>query len=225
MFKFVRSRTLFAALVCLLAVAGAHAQSSSTPLSRQMEHIDLGLSAPYELTRSSSGRGITQSVSTASGFLGTLRYTHSPFIGAEMNYKKTRFTQNYVYPFSSQKPGGGTIVTPVPLGVEANVIEYSWGYVAHTPSTYFGFKPFGGVGLGSLEFRPTPNGGQSLIRQFRAVYYWDIGADYQLGSPHFGARVAMRQIFYIAPDFGQNYLTSGARTSTFEPSAGFYLHF
>jgi len=225
MLKFVRSRTLYAALACFLTVAAAHAQTSSTALSRQLDHMDLGLTAPYELTRTSSGNNITQAVSTASGFLGTLRYTHSPFIGFEMNYKKTRFTQNYTYPFTAQNPGGGSIVTPATLGVEANVQELSWGYVAHAPSTYFGFKPFGGVGLGTLEFKPTPNGGEGLERQFRAEYYWNIGADYQLGSPHFGARVAMRQIFYIAPDFGQNYLTSGARTSTFEPSAGFYLHF
>jgi len=105
------------------------------------------------------------------------------------------------------------------------VIETSWGYVAHTRSSYVGFTPFGGGGLGSLEFKPTPAGGEGLIRQFRAVYYWNLGADYSIMHSHFGARAEMRQLFYLAPDFGQNYLTSGARTSTLEPSIGFYARF
>jgi hypothetical protein len=231
MFKFVRSYSLYAVLGCLFAVAGANAQSDTPVEHKQLERMDLAFSVPYEVTRSSSGHNsagsISQSVSTAAGFLATFRYTYSPLIGLEMNYKRTRMAQNYIYPFVALNPAPppSNIVVPTPLGVETSVVETSWGYVAHTRSSYYAFTPFGGVGLGSLEFKPTPAGGEGLIRQFRAVYYWNIGADYNIMHSHFGARAEMRQLFYLAPDFGQNYLTSGARTSTLEPSIGFYARF
>jgi hypothetical protein len=231
MFKFVRSCSLFAALSFCLAVTGAHAQSDAPVEHKQFDRMDLGLSAPYELTKSSAGNSsigpVSQSVSSASGVLATFRYTKSPWVGFEMNYKRSRMTQNYIYSAIQLNPAPPptTIVVPTALGVESNVIETSWGYVAHAPSSYFGLKPFGGVGVGSIEFKPTKNGGQGLLRQFRAVYYWDLGADYTFGASHFGARVAVRQLFYLAPDFGQNYLTSGARTHTLEPTIGFFARF
>jgi len=89
MFKFVRSYSLYAALGCLFAV-GAHAQSDTPVEHKQLERMDLAFSVPYEVTRSSSGHNsvgpISQSVSTAAGFLATFRYTYSPLIGVEMNY-------------------------------------------------------------------------------------------------------------------------------------------
>jgi hypothetical protein len=220
MFKFVRSRSLFAAFVCLFAVAGAHAQSTpETPGQRQLDRMDFGITAVVDATRSTSGKVVNdQSVSTPVGALFTLRYTKSPWVGAEMNYRAfVRSTQNYTY-------------TPADaitrqLGVQSNNTELSWGYVAHTPNTYFGLQPFGGAGVGTLEFKPTPAGGVGLIRQFRAGYYWNVGADYTIPGSHFGMRVQFRQVFYLAPDFGQSYLTSGSRTSTFEPAFGFFAHF
>ena len=219
MFKFVRSCALFAVLTCLFTAAGAHAQN--TARDRQLARVDFALTAPFELTRSTTGNGVSDTVSTAAGGMATLRYTKSPWIGAEMNYKRSRMTENYVYPFH----GLGGTTTPTPLGVQVNVIEMSWGYVAHAPSTYYGFKPFGGVGLGSLEFKPTSAGGEGLLRQFRAEYYWNAGADYTFGGSHFGARAQIRQLFYLVPDFGQNYLTSHSRTSTIEPAIGFFARF
>jgi hypothetical protein len=38
-------------------------------------------------------------------------------------------------------------------------------------------------------------------------------------------RVAFRQLIYLAPDFGQNYLTIGRRAVTTEPTFGFFLRF
>jgi hypothetical protein len=231
MFKFVRICSLYAALGCIFALGSAHAQVDAPAEHKQFNRMDLAFSVPYEVTRSSSGRSsigpVSQSVSTTAGFLATFRYTYSPLIGLEMNYKRSRMTQNYIYSANQTNPTPppSSIVVPMALGVQASVIETSWGYVAHTRSSYYSFTPFGGVGLGSLEFKPTPAGGEGLIRQFRAVYYWNIGADYNIMHSHFGARAEMRQLFYLAPDFGQNYLTSGARTSTLEPSIGFYARF
>jgi len=223
MFKFLRSCSLFAVAASLFAVT-AHAQTV-TPLQRQLSRIDLGISAPFEFTRTTSGSTpasfhtlVTVNPSTSAGYMFTLRYTASPLVGLEMNYKYTRATQNYIY-----TPSGTT--TPVPFGVQANINETSWGYVAHAPGEYFGIKPFGGVGLGTLRFQPTSAGGQGVLKQYRAAYYWNLGGDYTILGSHFGARAQIRQIFYKAPDFGQNYLTSGTHTSTFEPSIGFFARF
>ncbi len=219
MSKLVRSRFLFAALVVLLAATAANAQS--TTRDRILSRIDLGLSFPLESTSTTSGQRVqSQKPSTASGYVIALRYTKSPWIGAEMTYKYSRFAQNYVYNFNA-------VGTPDyrPLGIEANVKELTWGYVAHAPGTYAGFKPYAGAGVGTTDFVPTPNGGQGLGRQFRATYYWNLGADYNFGDSHFGARAQVRQLFYLAPDFEANYLTSGARTHTLEPAIGFYARF
>jgi hypothetical protein len=57
------------------------------------------------------------------------------------------------------------------------------------------------------------------------TYYYAVGAEKSVLSPHFGLRVQLRQTFFKAPDFGQNYLTIQQHTWTFEPGAGFYLKF
>ena len=61
--------------------------------------------------------------------------------------------------------------------------------------------------------------------QARAAYYYSIGAENTVFSSHFGVRAQFRQVFFLAPDFGQNYLTIKHRTSTFEPGFGFFLRF
>lgn len=221
MLKSVRSRFLFAALVSLLVASAANAQSVSSR-DRILSRIDLGVSVPLEYSATTSGGIVSsQNESTGSGYLISLRYTKSPWIGAEMNYKFSRFTQNYIYTYHAI--GGSSYLAP--LGIDANVKELTWGYIAHTSHTYAGFKPYGGVGLGTTDFVPTPNGGQGQERQFRATYYWNLGTDYNFSDSHFGARVQVRQLFYKAPDFGQSYLTSGAHTHTVEPAIGFYARF
>jgi hypothetical protein len=57
------------------------------------------------------------------------------------------------------------------------------------------------------------------------VYYYDGGLEDSLFTPHFGVRLQFRQVFFKAPDFGQNYLTIQQHTSTIEPGIGFYLKF
>jgi hypothetical protein len=56
------------------------------------------------------------------------------------------------------------------------------------------------------------------------AYYYSLGVDDAI-SPHFGFRAQFRQAFFLAPDFGQNYLTILHHTSTIEPGVGFYLRF
>jgi hypothetical protein len=212
-------------LFCLLAAtagSAAKAQTSQNPaLDRQLARFDIAVTASVVLGINSNGTAIINTVPTpvnlnpsnTVGPLVTIRYTVKPLIGFEFNYGYARFTQNFT-PFGATGETGG---------VQQNTSEYTLGYVAHF-SPRHGIVPFAGAGLGTLDFRPTPGGGEGLLPQARATYYYTLGGDYRL-SEHFGMRGQFREQFYLAPDFETNYLTIHAHTTTFEPGFGFYARF
>jgi opacity protein-like surface antigen len=210
--------SVFFCLVTSVSGIAAHAQAlPETPLQRQLDRIDLGVAAIGQITKDVSGKNylnesITQRASTTVGVLVTLRYTKSPFMGFEGNFSQARYTEN----FSGHVIGGA----------QTKASEYSLGYVAHLPNPLgFGVRPFGSAGVGTIAFRPTSGGGQGLPSQYRMGYYYNVGLDDDILSKHFGLRLSLRQVFYKAPDFGQNYLTIQQHTNTLEPSIGFYLKF
>ena len=225
--------------VCLAAsslarMAQGQAQVETT-LERQLHHLDLGISVIEVITGNTSGRNYAnassapvqaQTLSTDStngtGGLVTLRYTRSPLLGAEFNYSFARYTTN----FNPTSAVSGTLVPVAPGGVQANANEVTLGYVVHGPELAgIGLKPFGSVGAGTTVFTPTTNGGLGLQQQGRATYYYAIGAEAPLLTSHFGLRAQFRQSFFLLPDFTANYLTIKQRTSSIEPSFGFYLHY
>lgn len=224
--------------LALVAAASstAFAQSSSvpvTPTEKFFAHFDLGVEGMGSLTSNTSGNitvptsnnyggYLTDSPSTTVGYLLNVSYTKSPYFGIEFNYNYARYTENYTYPVAT-----GVASAPFtyrPLGVQTNAKEYTLGYVAHIPHEIAGLKPFVGAGAGSIGFKPTPNGGEGFNTQARMAYFYELGVNKPLGE-HFGLRVEFRQVFFLAPDFGQNYLTNIQHTNTVEPAAGFYIHF
>ena len=203
-----------------------------TPLDRQLHRLDLGVSVIEVITGNTSGQSfatskptpaeaqtLTTNSTNGTGGLVQLRYTKSPLLGAEFNYSFARYTTNF------NPPSGGTVVAPG--GVQADANEITLGYVAHGPSlTDFGLKPFGAAGAGSTVFTPTLNGGgQGFFKQARMTYYYALGVEAPLLSSHFGLRAQFRQSFYLLPDYSANFLTIKQRTSSLEPSFGFYLHY
>lgn len=222
-----RLSTVRTVLFCLLAaLAGstgkAQAQAQTqTPLDRQLSRMDLGVSGTGHFTKTVSGtnyfgKEVTQDGSNTFGALVELRYTKSPWIGAQLNYSYARYTQNFTN-------------TPPPQyilgGAQNNASEFSLGYVAHPPHPFYGFQPFFGVGGGVTVFHPTAGGGQGLPQQGAGTFYYAIGAERTVFSPHFGIRAQFRQAFFLAPDFYQNYLYTGKRSYTLQPGFGFYLRY
>ena len=212
-----------------LCLSGPQLQAQAqveTVLQHQLHRADLAISGMGTFTGNTSGSAVYNAVSqplmaspsSTLGALVTLRYTKSPLLGAEFNYSRARY--NITYSTSAQAG------PPVP-SVQSNVSEYTVGYVAHGPALLgFGITPFGAVGAGSTAFTPTTFGGQGLREQARATYYYAVGVEAPvLYEGHIGLRAQVRQAFYLAPDFGQNYLTIKQRTSSFEPAVGIYLHF
>jgi hypothetical protein len=206
-------------LLCVaMCLPGSAARGQAVPvsgLSRQLSRVDLAVSGVGQFTGGVSGTNylnqpLTQDASNTLGALVTLRYIKSPLIGFEGNYGYARYTEN----FSAYVIGGA----------QTKASEYTLGYVAHLP-TFVGLQPYVSAGAGSIAFRPTPNGGQGLPVQARAAYYYSAGVENTVFSSHFGIRAQVRQVFFKAPDFGQNYLTINKRTSTFEPGIGIFLRF
>lgn len=211
--------------LCLFATlaaptARAQATSGNPALQKQLSRLDLAASAIGSFTKDTSGVNylgvaLDQKASSTVGALITIRYTKSPYIGGEFNYSYARFTQHYTQDGQDAYLFGG---------VQANASEYTLGYVIHPPHRLLTTKPFVAVGLGSTSFKPTPGGGQALPGRARATYYYALGLEKELNS-HFDFRLQIRQTFYKAPDFGQNYLTIEAQTWTLQPGIGFAYHF
>ena len=214
------------ALTLVPALASAQ-QKPETALSRQLAHIDLAVNAAGSITSNTSGNTylpqfVALSPSTTVGALAQIRYTKSPWIGAEFNYGFVRYTDNFTV---SNVTGTPPLNVPYILGAQTKVSEYSVAYIVHAPGSYFGLHPFGGVGVGGFEFAPTAGGGQGLPKEPRGVYLYELGADVALLGPDFGARVQFRQQFFGAPDFNQNYLANNKRSVTSQPTIGFRYRF
>jgi hypothetical protein len=219
----VRSVFLCLLLAAIGSTAKAQTTTPETPLDRQLARTDLGVIGVGVFNKSSSGFAVVNGVAdtpvhlspgNTAGAVVTLRYIVSPLIGFEGNYGYARYVETFT-PFGSLPS----------IGVQQNASEYTLGYVAHTRKQYFGGSPFASVGLGTMVFRPTPGGGEALPEQARAVYYFSVGAEKTVLSPHFGVRAQYRQLFFLAPDFETNYLTIKQHTSTYEPGFGFFLRF
>ena len=238
-------------LLCLSGLTASRAIAQSTPipagLQKQLDRIDLAISGAGILTNTVSGVeqrdahvptiiGGTTYISTTSlsinpsnsvGELVALRYTAKPYVGFEFNFVNSRYNNHYIYTTVTTPKPPAPLPNPsiLPGGAQNNVHEWTLGYIAH-PRSFFGIQPFLGAGGGTMQFRPTPGGGEGLPRQWRAVYYYTLGAEgYFPTSNHFGMRLGFRQLIYLAPDFGQNYLTITKRARTSEPNLGFFVRF
>ncbi|HEX7157678.1 MAG TPA: hypothetical protein VF214_01590 [Edaphobacter sp.] len=218
---------LTASLTTLLAPNAAHAQASTgtSGLERQLERIDFGVGAAGIISRDTSGTNslgqtVDHNTSSTAGALIQIRYTKSPWIGGEFNVGYARYSHNFTTT--------GTTTTPpsfLPfLSAQTNSFEFTLGYVAHPPHLIGGFQPFFGGGGGAVYFHPTSGGGEGLPNQAVGAFYYSGGVERAI-VPHVGFRAQFRQLFYQSPDFFQNYLYNGKRSSTIEPTAGFYLHF
>ena len=131
----------------------------STPLSRQLARVDLGISGtgifnsnvsgPVLPAASNTGRTLNLSSSNTFGALVTLRYVAKPYVGIEGNYSYSRYTEN----FTGDATGPFTPSSVFQVQTQAN--EFSFGYLVTPPHQIFGLQPFAAVGAGSMEFKPT----------------------------------------------------------------------
>jgi hypothetical protein len=224
---------ILAAFLFASLVAGAHAQTEAPPptaLQKQLDKLDLSIAGVGIFNSTVSGTvvpnapnqglAMTQRGSNTLGALVSIHYPAKPYFGLEFNYSYARYTENYTGPaIADFLPNGITN-----FQVQTKVNEYTFGYLITPPYTIFGLQPFASAGAGPMAFKPTPGGGQELPEKARMTYYYSLGFQKDV-SPHFGLRVGFRELFFLDPDFGQNYLTILKHATTYEPMAGFYIRY
>ncbi len=223
-----------AALVSLAGAAFAQSPTDVPPskFRKQLGRIDLSLSGAGVFNSTVSGTvlspaapnyglPLTQFGSNTLGALITLRYIDRPYLGFEYNYEYARYTENYSGAGVAQFT---TSVNADLFQVQTKAAEYTLGYVITPPQTFFGLHPYASAGAGTIAFKPTPRGGQEEPEKARMAYYYSLGLQKNYGN-HFGLRAGFRELFFLDPDFGQNYLTILKHATTYEPNAGFFVRF
>jgi hypothetical protein len=233
----------FALLASTIGSAHAQTEAPPTPFEKQLDKVDLAISGvgifnttvrgPVLSTAASNycfdnppaapincgSNDLTEFGSNTLGALVSIHYPAKPYFGLEFNYGYARYTENFEGPGVAQ-----FIPATTDFQVQTKVNEYTFGYLITPPHPIFGMQPFVSAGFGPQGFKPTAFGGQEEPEKARMTYYYSLGVqkDY---SPHIGLRAGFRELFFLDPDFGQNYLTILKHANTYEPFAGFYLRY
>jgi hypothetical protein len=196
-------------LLVLLLILVQSAFFGGRSFAQKVNDFDAAISVFAQSTNATSGHGIHDNPTESMGGLATVRQTFKPWLGYEVNYSYTRFSERY---------------SNFPFYVQDNVHEATGAYLVHGPKL-FGFEPFATLGGGWMIYLPTTTGGQHFNQQFQLGLLYEAGVNYPLVTNHFGARVQYRGLVHKTPNFNQPFLTTGATRQTSEIAGGFYVHF
>ena len=206
---FIQSRSLSFFLLLFLLTASSwlgHRASAQT-----LKNLEGGVNIFGQFSQSSNGNGVQDSPTDSLGVVASVRQSFHPWLGYEINYGYTRFSEHY---------------STTPFGVQNNVHEATGAYLLQGPTIpILGLQPFGAVGVGGLLFLPTTVGGQKYNQQWRVPLLYEVGVNYPIFTSHFGLRLQYRGLVYKTPDFNSAQLTTNTRRQTSEPSVGAYFRF
>ena len=136
--------------------------SGNQALGQKLKNFDASINFFGQFTGSTSGNGIRDVPSVSAGGLVSFRQPFRPWLGYEVNYSYTRFSEA----FSTQ-----------PFHVQDNLHEASGAYLVQGPKL-LGFQPFASAGLAYLLFLPTSVGGQHNNQQSRWGFLYELGVNY-----------------------------------------------
>jgi hypothetical protein len=194
-------------LFILLSISSAW----RTATAQTLKNIEGAVSVFGQTTGTTNANGVRDHPTESMGALATVRQSFHPWLGYEVNYSYTRFTERF---------------SNIPFGVQNNVHEVSVAYLLQGPTLpILGLQPFGTVGAGALIFLPTTVGGQKYTQQTRVPLLYEVGVNYPVITSHLGLRFQYRGLVYKAPDFNAAPLTTNARRQTSELALGAYLRF
>jgi hypothetical protein len=177
--------------------------------AQTLKNFDAAANAFGQFTGTVTGNNITDKPSVSAGGLVTFRQSFKPWLGYEINYSYTRYSEAY---------------TGQPFSVQDNVHEATGAYLFQAPKL-FGFQFFATAGTGYLLFLPTTVGGQHNHQQGRMPFLYELGVNYPILTDHFGARFEYRGLIYTAPGFNEPFLATDKTRQTSEPTVGLYAHF
>jgi opacity protein-like surface antigen len=211
-------RRIFPMTACLLAIVGVQpvfAQAVDPPPAKRKftpsTDFSLGVfgqltpvRTPIRTTPGFDGVEImqtTQGVSPSAGVLATVHQSFKPWLGYNLNFGYSRFTENYSYgsAFISNaitKPPQNSYFSQLSIGT--NMYELTIAPVIQGPKTKH-FSTFAQFGGGGLWFLPT-QAASPYNEQVRAAMVFGAGLNYKL-TDHLGVRAEYRGLFYKNPDF------------------------
>jgi hypothetical protein len=194
-------------LVLLPLIAGL----ANPATAQTLKNFEAAVSVFGQFTGNSNGNGVQDSPTDSMGGLATVRQSFHPWLGYEVNYSYTRYTERF---------------STIPFGVQDNVHEVTGAYLVQGPTIpILGLQPFGAVGVGALIFLPTTVGGQKYTQQTRIPVLYEFGVNYPVITSHLGLRFQYRGLNYKTPDYNATLVTTGSRRTTSEPSVGAYFRF
>jgi hypothetical protein len=193
-------------LILLTASSAWHSATAQT-----LKNLDGSVNIFGQFSGTSNGNGVKDSPTDSLGVIASVRQSFHPWLGYEVNYGYTRFSERY---------------STIPFGVQNNLHEVSGAYLVQAPTIpLLGLQPFASVGLGALVFLPTTVGGQKYSEQYRLALLYELGVNYPILTSHLGLRLQYRGLSYKTPDFNASLITTNARRQTSEPSVGAYFRF
>jgi hypothetical protein len=194
-------------LFILLSISSAWRPATAQTL----KNFEGAVSVFGQSTGTINSNGIRDHPTESMGALATVRQSLHPWLGYEVNYSYTRFTERF---------------STIPFGVQNNVHEVSVAYLVQGPTIpILGLQPFATVGAGALIFLPTTVGGQKYNKQTRVPLLYEVGVNHPVFTNHLGLRFQYRGLLYSTPDFNAASLTTNTRRQTSELSLGAYLRF
>lgn len=234
----------------MAGVLPATAQTVDSQIAREtfVPSTDISLGIFGQLTPSRSpvstntqavGTAITQTTqgtSPSAGALGTFHQSLKPWLGFNVNFGYSRFSENYSLGSAFLPAGnkGGLVPPPPPQyypsynfaqgSIGTNMYELTAAYVVQGPKTKR-FSTFAQLGGGSLIFLPTQDPAPYAV-QMRATMVFGVGMNYRL-SEHFALRAEYRGLFYKNPDYLNNgpFPVSKLFTVTNEPTLSVVYNF
>ena len=181
---------------------------SVTP-AQDSRRFDVALSGFYQVSGASNGNFIRQDTSESLGGVASFRQSFNPWLGYEINYGFTRYSEFYNKVYS----------------VQHNAHELTAAYLLQTRTPYYGFQAFVTVGTGLMVFAPTSAGGHGQSTQLLPAFVYSVGVNHSVLSDHIGIRVQYRALNYKAPNFNNVLLDAHSLRRTMEPSIGAYFRF
>jgi opacity protein-like surface antigen len=208
-----------AAMTLMLALAGASfaqtPETASAPASEKTSKSEVSLNIEGLYTKNASDAFIATTTTRSMGVKASYAYYLSSFGGVEVDYGRSRFSNNF------------TSVSTGTIGeIQSNVNEVGLAYINRFEKGHK-FSPFVTVGGAWIIFSPTSSATSVLSdvqQQMRSAFTYGGGLDYNLNK-HFSLRAAYRGMIYRSPDLNSTYLVYTAKTHTAEPSVGVVYRF
>ncbi|MFP5276262.1 MAG: hypothetical protein ACLGPM_04040 [Acidobacteriota bacterium] len=205
-------------LVLLTATSGAFAQgapNASVGKAKSRSTIDLSLGIFGQLTPTYTSTDVSsvkdvesqiittydqkiQGTSSSVGILGTLHQSFKPWLGYDVNFGYTRFTEKYSEGiYDTITPPTANIPSSFHLGsIGESTYELTAAYLVQGPRTKR-IDTFFQLGGGVLSFLPTQDPSPYWVL-FRPTLVFGTGMNYRL-SEHWALRAEYRGLFYRNP--------------------------